>query len=86
MAAKAGQQTVTTSAAALPQVSFTAGPVTLKAPKANAAAIEIGPTGETASTGFVMDPGDQVTLACANLAALSVVGANTSDKITWIGF
>jgi hypothetical protein len=86
MAVKTGQQATTTSAAALPSVAFSYGPVTMKAPSTNAAPVEIGPSGVTAGSGFVLEPGDSVTLAAPNLNQLYLIGANTSDKITWIGF
>lgn len=82
---KTGQQATTTAAVDLPNVPFTAGPVTLKAPKGNAASIEIGAAGETTATGFVLDPGDSIQLGITNLNQLYLIGANTSDKITWIG-
>lgn len=85
MAIKTGQQATTTSAVALPAAAFTAGPVTLKAPSANAAPIEIGASGVTAATGFVLQPGDSVTLAVTNLNQVYLIGANTTDKVTWIG-
>lgn len=80
-----GQQATTTSAVILPAASFAAGPVTLKAPKANAAAIEIGKSGVALGKGFVLDPGDSVTLNIQNLNQVYLIGANTTDKITWIG-
>jgi hypothetical protein len=85
MTVKTGQQLTTTSAAELPAVAFVAGPVTLKAPKGNAETIEVGVVGETAGNGFILDPGDIIQLPVANLGSLYVIGANTSDKITWIG-
>lgn len=85
MTVKTGQQTTTTSAVELPSVSFVAGPLTLKALKGNVAAIEVGLIGETVGTGFVLDPGDIIQLPVANLGALYLIGANTLDKITWIG-
>lgn len=85
MTVKTGQQATTTAAAPLPNVSFVAGPATLKAPKGNAATIEIGVSGETVGNGFILDPGDIIQLPVSNLQALYLIGANTSDKITWIG-
>ena len=85
MTVKTGQQATTTSAAALPNVSFLAGPATLKAPKSNAATIEIGVVDETTGTGFILDPGDIIQIPVTNLSALYLIGANTSDKLTWIG-
>ena len=86
MSAKTGQQATTTAAVALPAAAFSFGPVTLKAPKANVANIAIGASGVTLGTGFIMEPGDSVTLAATNLNQVYLIGANTSDKITWIGF
>lgn len=85
MAIKSGQQATTTSAVALPSAAFTSGPVTLKAPSVNAAPIEIGPSGVTVGSGFVLEPGDSVTLPLTNLNQLYLIGDNTSDKITWVG-
>lgn len=85
MSIKTGQQATTTSAAPLPAASITSGPVTLKAPSSNAAPIEIGGSGVTVGTGFVMNPGDLVQVSVQNLSNLYLIGANTSDKITWIG-
>ena len=84
--AKTGQQATTTSAVALPSVAFSFGPVLLKAPKSNAAVIEIGAAGETTATGYILDPGDVISLPLANLNQLYLIGANTSDKLAWIGF
>jgi len=85
MTVKTGQQATTTSAAPLPSVSFVAGPATLKAPKGNAATIEVGIVGETVGNGFILDPGDIIQLPVTNLSQLYLIGANTSDKLTWIG-
>lgn len=85
MTVKTGQQATTTAAVILASVAFTSGPVTLKAPKANAAAIEIGAAGETTATGYVLDPGDSITLGITNLSQLYLIGANTSDKLAYIG-
>lgn len=84
--AKTGQQATTASAVVLPTVAFSFGPVLLKAPKANAASIEIGPAGETTATGYILDPGDIISVPISNLNQLYLIGANTSDKLTWIGF
>ena len=85
MAIKAGQQATTLAAVALPSATFSSGPVTLKAPGANAAPILIGPPDVTAGTGFVMQPGDSVSIPVSNLNQVCLLGANTTDKITWIG-
>lgn len=86
MSVKTGQQATTTAAVILPSTVFASGPVVLKAPKGNAATIEIGAAGETVGNGYVLDPGDSITLGLTNLSQLYLIGANTTDKITWIGF
>lgn len=83
---KTGQQATTESAIELPSVAFASGLVTLKAPISNAAAIEIGQASVTTGTGFILDPGDSVQISVLNLSAVYLIGANTTDKITWIGF
>ena len=80
-----GAQATTASAVALPSYALTSQ-VTLKAPKANAASVEIGVAGLTTGTGFVLDPGDQITLHITNLNLLEMIGANTTDHLTWIGY
>ena len=80
-----GQQATTTGAVVLPSAIITNGPVTFKAPKANASPIMIGKSGVTTGTGFALDPGDIIKLNIGNLNQVYLIGANTTDKITWIG-
>lgn len=82
---KANAQATTTDAVALPSTIF-ASRVVLKAPLANAAPVAIGPAGVKLNTGFILDPGDQVTLSIPDLKQIYLVGANTTDTLTWIGF
>lgn len=86
MSAKTGHQATTTSAVVLPSAAFSAGPVTLKAPSTNAGPIEIGASGVVVGKGFILEPSDSVTLAATNLNQIYLVGSNTTDVITWIGF
>lgn len=83
---KTGQQATTASAVDLPNVAFATGLVTLKAPSTNAAPIEIGQAGVTTGTGFILEPNDSVQVSVLNLSAIYLIGTNTTDKITWIGF
>jgi hypothetical protein len=80
-----GQQATTAGAVRLPS-SATPSQVTFTAPSSNAATLAIGPAGVTLATGYPLAPGQSVTLPISNTNALYLIGANTTDKITWIGF
>lgn len=81
-----GSQLVTAAAVRLPSQAVVQR-VTLSAPTTNIAPIELGASGVSVSTGFALNPGQQVTLPYSgNLSSLYIIGANTVDKITWIGF
>lgn len=82
---KTGQQTTTASLVQLPSVTFTRQ-VTLTAPSTNTQALAIGPAGTTLSTGYRLTPGASVMLPISNLNQLYLIGANTSDVLTWIGY
>lgn len=86
MSIKTGQQATTTGAVPLPSVTFSSGPVTIKAPKANTNPVEIGGSTVTVGTGYVLDPGESIQLGITNLDVLYLIGAGTSDHVTWIGF
>jgi hypothetical protein len=82
----AGQKAVTESSAALASQAI-ADSVTFRAPASNAKTVYVGPGTVSASNGFPIDPGAQVTLRLpsGNLDAFSVIGGNTTDVIGWIG-
>jgi hypothetical protein len=85
VALTASQQT--TTAAAVRMATFAIGSqVTIHANKANAADVAIGPSGVSLATGFLLSPGEFVTLPISNVNLLYLIGANTSDKVSWIGF
>ncbi len=80
-----GQRTTTAAAVVLPTQAASSR-IILTAPSTNVAAVDLGPAGVTTGTGYQLLPGQSVTLPLPNLNLLYLVGANTSDKITWIGF
>ena len=81
----ATSQATTTAAVRLAAFTLTTQ-VTLHAPSSNTAAIAIGPSGVSLAVGFILDPGESVTLPISNTNLLYLIGANTTDKLTWIGF
>lgn len=77
----------TTTAAAVRMATFPLSTqVTIHASKANVADVAIGPVGVTLATGYLLSPGESVTLPIQNVNLLYLVGANTSDKVSWMGF
>lgn len=90
-AIKAGQYKLTASAASITggtAVALVNG-VTLKAPYTNVGTVIIGATGVTATedgtgNGFLLEAGDSIYLAVANLASLFAIGT-ADDVVTWLG-
>lgn len=80
----AGQQTAGLSAVALPAQAIVNG-VVLKAPASNAAAIYVGPSGVTSSTGFPLNPGESISYAVTNLSAIFLIGSNATDLLAYTG-
>lgn len=85
VAVTTGGQTTTAAAVRMAASPLTTQ-VTIHASKANVADVAIGPAGVSLVTGYLLSPGDSVTLQVPNTNLLYLIGANTSDKITWIGF
>lgn len=81
----ASQQTTTVAAVRMASFPVTAQ-VTLHASKANAADVALGPVGVTLATGFLLSPGEFVTLPIQNVNLLYLIGANASDKVSWMAF
>jgi|HubBroStandDraft_5_1064220.scaffolds.fasta_scaffold02065_4 hypothetical protein len=77
-----GQQTVTTSDAALATQACRA--VTIKAAKANTVAVYIGTTGVTDSTGYELDPGDILTLPVTNVNLVHVISGSSGQVVSWV--
>ncbi len=79
-----GRQLTTTGGVAL--AAHACARVTIKALSTNVAPVALGfAAGVTTTTGFVMSAGDSLTLFVSNTNLLFVVGANTTDVITYIG-
>jgi len=79
-----GQQTVTTSAAAMPTGALTQG-VVVESAAANVNNIYIGPATVTASTGIELQPGATLGIAISNVNKLYVICAAGSPVITYLG-
>ena len=79
-----GQQAVTTSAVALPTTTDIIQ-VVIKANRANAAPVYIGPAGVTTVTGFELGAGDAIQLTTENMGLLYVIAAAGGNSISWIG-
>jgi hypothetical protein len=78
-----GQLTLSTSAAALPNHALMQT-LTITAGNTNTGKVFIGPSGVTSSTGYVLSAGGSVSLTVSNSNVIYVLGANTSDTISWI--
>jgi hypothetical protein len=78
------QQTVTTSAVALPSGALTQG-VILEALSTNTISIFVGGVGVTTSTGTELQPGASTSVAVNNTNVIFVICATGSPVITWIG-
>lgn len=79
-----GQQTVTTSAVALPAGALTQG-VILESLSTNTVSIFIGNSSVTTSNGTELTPGSSVSVAVNNINLIYVICASSSPIITWIG-
>ena len=79
------QQTVTTSAVALASQALSNGLV-ITADPTNSAAIYVGPSGVTTSTGYKLQPGASISYGVTNANAIYIVSAaSTTDKISEAG-
>jgi len=79
------QQTVTTSAIALVSQALSNGLV-ITADLTNSAAIYVGPSGVTTSTGYKLQPGASISYGVTNANAIYIVSAaSTTDKIAVTG-
>jgi hypothetical protein len=67
---------------ALQMPAAPASVIVLKALKANAAAIYVGPSGVTLSTGLQINPGDSASLPLASLELLYAIGTD-DDILSW---
>jgi hypothetical protein len=79
-----GQQTTTTGAVALPVGTLTQG-VIIEGLSTNVASVWIGNSTLTAANGYELVAGQATSIAVSSLSAIYVLGANSTDKIAWIG-
>jgi hypothetical protein len=79
-----GQQATTTSAAALPSQALVNG-VIIKAKTTNTAVVYVGPSGVTTSTGYPLAAGEAISYGVTNLSTIYIIGANTSDGVSFTG-
>ncbi len=79
-----GQQTMTTSAAALPANILQNGLIVTALP-ANTGTVYVGAAGVVASTGYPLSPGQSMSFAVANTNGISIIGTNATDKVAYSG-
>lgn len=79
-----GQQTVSTSAAALSPGVLTQG-VILGSLSTNTVSIFVGTAAVTTATGYELQPGASVGVAVADTSDIFVICASSSPVVTWLG-
>ena len=79
-----GQQSVTTTATALPANALQNGLI-VTAAATNAGVVYVGPAGITTSTGYPLSPGMSMSYAVANSSGISILGTITTDKVEYTG-
>jgi hypothetical protein len=79
-----GQQTASTAAAALPNHALVNG-IAIQALQTNTGVVFVGAAGVTASTGYPLSAGQQVSFGVTNAAAVFVLGQNASDVVAFAG-
>lgn len=79
-----GQQTLTTSAAALPSNALQ-NSITLQALRGNTGTVYVGGAGVTANTGYPLAAGASVQLAVSNTSGVYILGTVAGDKAAFAG-
>ncbi len=79
-----GQQTMTTTAVALPANALQNGLVVTALP-ANTGTIYLGAAGVSATTGYPLSPGQSMSFAVANASGISIIGTNATDRVAYAG-
>ena len=79
-----GQQTLTTSAAALPSHALANG-VVITAETTNTGTVYVGPSGVTTSTGYPLVAGQSISYAINNLSSIYIIGTNGTDVVAFTG-
>lgn len=79
-----GQQTVSTTAVALPANALQNGLIVTALP-ANSGTVYIGAAGIAVTTGYPLSPGQSMSFAVANASGISIIGTNATDKVAYAG-
>ena len=79
-----GQQTLTTSAAALPSQALANG-VVITAKTTNTGTVYVGPSGVTTATGYPLPAGQSISYAINNLSSIYIIGTNGTDVVAFTG-
>ena len=79
-----GQQTLTTSAAALPANALQNG-LAVTALSTNTGMVYVGAAGVTSATGYPLAAGQSISFAVANASGISIIGSVAGDKIAFAG-
>ena len=79
-----GQQTLTATAAALPNQALVNGMV-VQALSANTGTVYVGAAGVSHTTGYPLNAGQTVSFGVTNADAIYVLGQNTTDVVAFAG-
>ncbi len=79
-----GQQTVTTTAAALPNQALVNG-IVVQALSANTGTVHVGAAGVTSASGYPLSAGQTVSFGVTNADAIHVLGENATDGVAFAG-
>lgn len=79
-----GQQTLATTAAALPTNALQNGLIVTALP-ANTGIVYVGAAGVTTVSGYPLSPGQSMSFAVANASGIAIIGTNATDKVAYAG-
>ena len=79
-----GQQTLTTTAAALPANALQNGLI-VTALAANSGTVYVGAPGVTTGSGYPLGAGQSMSFAVANASGIAIIGTNATDKVAFAG-
>jgi hypothetical protein len=79
-----GQQTLATTAAALPANALQNGLI-VTALVANTGTVYVGASGVTTTTGYPLSAGQSISFAVASASGISIIGSVAGDKIAFAG-
>lgn len=85
-----GQQSVASSGTAEAingGTTITLGPggkLAIRADSGNAGSIYVGDSGVSSSNGFVLDPGESVSISVADVSTIYIDADNNGDGVSWL--